>query len=754
MGVIILILLSFLPRIEMQVPNIYDMDKLSTCGRTVFVDDSGVRLNGRGNVAPSQPPTLCIVYLQSVYANDDGSNKLQVEVESLQIKDCNIQVDLYNGRNSVGRTLQSMSCQYSSAGIFYSKSREVTVKLTRPDKIVHNEYQYTLLIKPYKDRDVPGTKTGVSSLSVAAIIGIIIGCLVLVGLIILFLWCFCTGRLGDFNIPGRSIKGNGGFVNGAMSHEKTNAEMMKVKDPIVFDSQTAANQYPPAPRLYQRNVPRNYMNSGRRFDSRESEYANDNRDDSRWRGGPRHDYEPYKVEETTQNRQNERKETLIDEVFDSDSATQESEILNHDTLDDETLQKRSVNERRWSPKAKRKSEAEVPEEGELDSESPQLERYKSMDLQSQPDQDTIASSHHVNAGVRANVEDENLSPQGSLNRRNKGNKSPKSKRKTGKEPDPMAMPPEAFEPIFTAPITGIDYKSSQANQAYGYPSYPPYGLIPAGMFAQGVPGTQTYAYAYQTVPPGGMPGQQGAWVVQNTPTAEGNRRTAYVMEETTGVNEERRDKRNLTPESKRKNRQHRDPFKENDRSRKRGDKEPDLSVVARGAAPPDPGQGHRSVAMKSGTDPHTGIHTTQVVWTDTAPDPSDPKPGEDPQVTRKTITRVTTKSGYGVLPAAGDPLMMLDGEDEPAFLSASKKRAGPGNKRPAFLEAPSVPSAYTPDKENIDFYTGPVPSRGNYDDHHSVPPPERTSTPQIPVHQHPSYNSAIRDRIPFDDSTV
>lgn len=748
---IYLIFLCCLPYVDGQgVPNTFDMDERATCGRTVFVGDSGVRLNGRGNVAPSQPLLECIVYLESVYANDDGTNKLQVEVENLQIKDCNVNVILYNGRKSEGRSMQQLSCQYSSTGIFYSTSREITVKFTRPDILVHNEYQFALLIKPYKDRDVPGTQTGVSSLSVAAIIGIIIGCLVLVGLIVLFLWCYCTGRFGDFNIPGRSFKGNGGIINGGMSHEKTNAEMMKVKDPIMFESQTDAIQHPPAPRLYQRNVPRNQMSFGRRLDSREGEYVNDqagdyyNRDDSRWRRAPRHDYEPYNVKETVQNQKNERRETLIDDVFDSDSATKDTEDLNNSgTFDAETLQKRSVGDRKWSPKAKRKSEAEVPEEGELDSESPQLERYKSIDLQSQPDQDTIASPHHINAGVRANVEDENISPHGSLNRRNKSSKSPKSKRKGGKEPDPMAMPPEAFEPIFTAPITGIDYKSNQPNQAYGYPGYPPYGLIPAGMFAPGVPGTQTYAYAYQTVPPGGMPGQQGAWVVQNTPTADGNRRTAYVMEETTDPNVAKRGARNLTPESKRKHKQH----------RRKSDQEPDLSIVARGAAPPDPGQGHRSIAMKSGTDPHSGIHTTQVVWTDTAPDPSDPKPGENPQVTRKTVTRVTTKSGYGDLPATGDPLMLLDGEEEPAFLSPSKNRIGARDKQPAFLEAPPVPSASTPDKENIDFYTGPVHSRGKYD-HHSVPPPERTSTPQIPVHQHPSYNSAIRDRIPFDDSTV
>lgn len=81
------------------------MDELSTCGRTLNVDDSGIRLIGRGNAAPSNPPLECVVYLQSVYALDDGSNKIQIKIEALDIKDCNVKLDLYNGRTSVGQTL-------------------------------------------------------------------------------------------------------------------------------------------------------------------------------------------------------------------------------------------------------------------------------------------------------------------------------------------------------------------------------------------------------------------------------------------------------------------------------------------------------------------------------------------------------------------------------------------------------------------------------------------------------------------------
>lgn len=59
--------------------------------------------------------------------------------------------------------------------------------------------------------------------------------------------------------------------------------------------------------------------------------------------------------------------------------------------------------------------------------------------------------------------------------------------------------------------------------------------------------------------------------------------------------------------------------------------------------------GHRAAVMRSGIDPHTGNEVNQVVWTDTIPDPTDP-PGPNPSVTRKTITRITTRAGHGDIP--------------------------------------------------------------------------------------------------------
>ncbi|KAH9496337.1 hypothetical protein Btru_010647 [Bulinus truncatus] len=721
----------------------YDMDELATCGRTINVDDNGIRLIGKGNTAPSNPPLECIVYLMSVYATDDGTNKLQIEVEMLTIKECTVWLNIYNGRTSVGSTLRAMSCQYAPTDIIYSTQREVTVKLSRPDKLVHNEYQFILRIKPFKDQNVPGTKLGIDVLPVGAIIGIVIGCIILIALIILFLWCCCSGRLGNFNVPGQSIfkaPPPKKVEQSSKGTDKSKPQIIDFQDPVVWNTVTTGKfdqQSATRGSLYQKGGPR----IGRRFDYQDNNYKNvPNQRDSMNRLS-RHEYEQYqyeqrknedqearrleeqkrkqeeerkrleeerkrkeaerkRLEEEAANRANTSKETLIDDVFDTDSA-KGSAI----TDDSSSVHKRSPSS---SPKNKRKKN--VPEAEDIDKGN--LERYLSMDLQSQPESETISSPLHVNAGVRSKIDE---SPNASLRRKKKGDKSPLPRRK-GKEPDPTALPPEAFEPIFTSAVTGLNYPGNQPQQQFGYPGgFYPYGFMPAGAFAPGPPGTQTYAYAYQTVPQGGAAPQGGAYFVQDTPTqAGGNLRKAFAVE----MSPKKR-----TPESHR--RRPDDPFSKKGKGQIRDAiANPELSLIARGAAPPDPGQGQRSVALKSGTDPKTGIHTTQVVWTDSVPDATDPKPGENPQITRKTITRVTTKSGFAELPPETNILMMED--SEPSFLAPSASAY-----KPAILN--------TPQNENLA--------------HHSVEPPARSSTPTS-MHKAPVYNYAIRDRIPLDDSTV
>ncbi|XP_012945807.1 uncharacterized protein LOC101845973 [Aplysia californica] len=739
----------------------YDMDEFATCGRTVIVDDSGVRLQGRGNTSPSNPPMECTVHLLSTYREEDGTNKLQVEVEFLKIEDCSVNLDLFNGHRAGANYLQKLGCRSGSTDTHYSTGREITARFTRPDRLIHNEYQFILLFKPFEDRNAVGTNKRVDKLSVGAIIGISLGCLLLVALIILFCWCCCTGRVGRFSVPGwrrnsspihksddlsRSGLGPGtGSKRGAIDFQ----------DPVVWSTVTTGKYEPgpKAPRNYQNGIPRNNMRIGRQFEREATQQRGQTNSWNNRLSG--HDYEPYDVEEDSRRagqnngRWKPKKETNIDDVFETDSNASKDTEQTEATVDDATLQKRPLGkEGEGSPKSKRKGDVEIPEEQELEKNSPQLQRYLSMDMSSQPDLDTISSQLHINAGVRARVDDDGSSPSGSLRKKKKGEKSPLSRRRgDGREPDPTVLPPEAFEPIFTKPITGIDYPANRNQNPYGqmagYPGgFVPYGLIPAGAFMPGPPGTQTYAYAYQTPPQHpGAPGQQGAWVVQNMPTTDGNRRTAFAVEQT--ISPDGRVKMS-TPERRRK---HSDQFRRTGNrgswgSTTRGpdgNRAPDLSVVARGAAPPDPGQGHRSIEMKSGTDPDSGIHTTQVVWRDTVPDATDPKPEDNPQITRKTVTRVTTKSGYGELPPS---TALLSGEeDEPAFLSPSGNSRDFMNTTPQHRNA--LPAASTPATENLAFYTGSNPT---------VPPPERSSTPTS-THNHPTYNAAIRDRIPID-STV
>lgn len=61
--------------------------------------------------------------------------------------------------------------------------------------------------------------------------------------------------------------------------------------------------------------------------------------------------------------------------------------------------------------------------------------------------------------------------------------------------------------------------------------------------------------------------------------------------------------------------------------------------------------------IRSAVDKKTGAQVNQTIWTDSKREPTDPPPGEqNPQITRKTIVRVTTKdSKDGQLPSAPDP---------------------------------------------------------------------------------------------------
>jgi hypothetical protein len=66
--------------------------------------------------------------------------------------------------------------------------------------------------------------------------------------------------------------------------------------------------------------------------------------------------------------------------------------------------------------------------------------------------------------------------------------------------------------------------------------------------------------------------------------------------------------------------------------------------------------------VRSTVDQKTGAQVNQTVWADSKRDPTDPPPGDhNPQITRKTIVRVTTKDTTdGKLPSAPDPSKTIE----------------------------------------------------------------------------------------------
>lgn len=108
--------------------------------------------------------------------------------------------------------------------------------------------------------------------------------------------------------------------------------------------------------------------------------------------------------------------------------------------------------------------------------------------------------------------------------------------------------------------------------------------------------------------------------------------------------------------------------------------------------------GQKSAVVKSGFDPSTGCQTTQVLWTDSIPDRTDPDPSVDnPCITRKTINRITTRSTYGNLPENPFPLLnqIQMESNEPSFLS------------PSVVNQPHM----LPSSDEISFYTQPSNDR-------------------------------------------
>ncbi|XP_046561092.1 uncharacterized protein LOC124270117 [Haliotis rubra] len=764
---------------------IYDMDRFATCGQDVSVFDKDVVLNGRSNAAPANPPLECTVYLTSGYTESDGRYRLQIIIEAIDIQDCKVHVDVFNGRGAYGTYLRSLGCNSMSTDTLYTDGREATVRFTRPSTLYQTAYDFVFKIRTYRDIDEGGYVEGTNKLSPGAIIGIVIGIVALFVVVILILWCYKSGRFGN-------------YYGGGYPEEEDNVSVTKTTSMGELNGGHLGKYTPGQPRklgrnFYQKNENRNGNQEGRQLNS----FNTDGQGQGyRTNNGQRLDsayddsYEPYdrdtnvklnmdkngnaaewKKDEGTFERNGSKRASTGSKgqggqrPLDQDEQGQPGfDSFARDAPGATKLRSSDRDSTRGSKREKKNTNPTGAPEDDVAEASETL--LKSAPP-SGPKGDLSTDKHFFpdSENEGENPDSMDLTSEPELN--NKASPSAKKrKKKRGKDGNIPGsdLPPEAQEPVFTTTGSEAPYDPSASLPftAYGAPSYDamypnqygmPYGMMPMGGGFAPMPG-QTYGY-YQMGPiPGapatGMPGDQqpmmagqAAWYVQDTP--QGPVKKGFMVttsqEPSQASKKKHRRGRNgpddlsemghpggpgytstpgdaLTPKRGRKNRPYApiDPM--------------DISVIAAGGPPPEPGAGQRSAVMRAGMDPHTGMQTNQVMWRDTIVDPSDPPPDANPQITRKTLTRITTRSGHGDLPTDQNPMGYNDYSD----------RLGIEDETPAFLSPsrPALPpAAVTPDASNVDFYLG--------QGHHP-------GAPEAVVHKANSRSKAFRDRISLEDS--
>ncbi|KAK6175171.1 hypothetical protein SNE40_013690 [Patella caerulea] len=872
----VFILLGILSSPVLAVDTYYDLDRLSTCNREVTIFDEQVVLNGRSNAAPANPPKECTIYIKSGYT--DGKNRLQVDIETIAIEDCAVFVDLFNGRGAYGNSLKRLGCSSQNKDSLYSDKEWITVQFQRPTILYQTAYVIKLTVKTYEDPDVPGILLGGTTLPPGAIIGIIVGLLAILILAGVLIWCWRSGRLTDYIgfVPNdkqdeelkkdgkksvndgednRAIEKSDKLGNGVGVIKKTGIDH---QDPKVWNTITSGKYDPNGPRRtdgpqflgrssYRDIRPRKFDDD---LENRVIINNNENSDPSAsWQKGQT-DLKKLLNNEIRQGQGSrgrgqsvrgeggDSKETLIDDVFESDdNKNKDNRLLSHggdDAYENVATphylkKKDSGNEffKRGDPTrgSSRRGEDGSPTRGSLrrgdtgrgsnkstgshqddmntaknladEATAVKLKSSKSQSgpggppsdfdsssFMSVPEPETVVASVHGQSGpggpsgqsqkptddtsddselneinCRAKPGESEMVPNPNLqqNQNKDAQKSPNSKKRKKKKPKKEevkdTLPPEAFEPLFDRPVSEEPYPAGMqplnaGYNPYGIPGamYPlqqygmPYGMMPAPGTVP--PGTQTYAYAYQTMPaPGAHPNMapqqmagKAAWIVQETPTKNGPvQKTSFMMatQESQPGSHQKQYHNQSYPHGSPGQPYTSTPYGETPHGhgsgrRKSKPRNPadgnNTSVVPAGVIPPDNGQGHRTAMMKSGVDPVTGIETNQVLWTDTTRDPSDPPPGANPQITRKTVIRTTTRSGYGELPETADEItdhlyLEIEPHDQP-FLSPSK--SGPH----------SITANSTPDRDNLSYYLG-----------------RRAGSSQQVIHPAPSRNKAIRDSV-------
>lgn len=815
------------------------MDGPAYCdGRTIPVGEESRVVEPRGT-GMSNPRTQCVVHFESTY--QESSYRFQIVVESAQFRDCALELKIFDGPNVGGNYIRQLGCGSASTGQFYSKDRSITLQLKRSVSTYVFGSHFRLRIKTYKAADAGEEYLGTYRFSAGAIIGIILGIVVLVALAILLGWCYKTGRLpgysrdeyppnyknGNFDNVSKSDKGGSehNFVSWNMKEvDKTSTTDLSrsnfdLDNPDMWASLTG----PPGEKKAEkkertRNLGtdsssgRSYGNNYFKTDNQRAQYDKnstakyyenfDRTDPNQLSHSP-----GSRVRRNNNNSKanNAQKETTFDAGGQGLKRTGQSE-RNYENITNQKSKQNGLKKRTGSGLFENPDSEgylyDYEQVQALSDENPQTEKKKTQDFEtelkqairrnsmkrqqsgsgSEPPGAPGSSEAELN---KINFSDDNVSiprynVDSDLSSSNPGlgkgedtgpdaesspkpkkkkrksskerQKSPKSKRKGAQQNEDRdnitpksdeTEPPEIYAPIFSgednsdpASVPNMYQPGYQGNYPpapyYGDPRYP----MPAHPgYPPGVPG----------MPPTGPFQQAGQaqWYVQGGP--DGQQKMAFAMTtHSQGSHDDKMGHPGMPNSSS-------TPYYQNQYGApQRYNKYPNMesgpggpgnSLVPAGTVLDDPQVPPPGTSIvRYDDDPSTGVKTSQVIWTDSKPDPTDPPPDSNPQITRKTITRVTTKATTDELPDAPNPSL-----HDMSYRTAQQIQAS--GAEPAFMSpsrgAPALPypthsiqyASETPERTNASFYTAP---HGNK----HIP-----GAPGPVIHEAPDRNEAIRDRI-------
>ncbi|XP_052780936.1 myb-like protein P [Mya arenaria] len=777
------------------------MDSPVYCGQEFRIGENQVvYVRPRSSVSSSNPPASCSITFTSAQSNTNY--KFELTVEAVQITDCALNLNIYDGNGVGGAYLSRLGCSSTtSTGKLYPKSNAVTFHLTRTRYQYSIAGDFSIIVKLYYDKDGADNYIGTDSFPAGAIIGVILAIILLITAGVLLGWCYKTGRLpgmDPYSYPATKTStqnlstintdtkdgesNNGGFVAWHNTEGKNVAKESKsnfdLDDSRVWESLTnvsgskvsssseVISVKPPKPppnwNSGRNNNTRNNDNNNRNGNSRGNE-GNFQRSDAnqlsnspnsrirgrnRGRGGDINDNNgPYNTINDNFTREgndrgsgnsgsgllkkgrqdgvfvNPDKEGYMydyDHVKKLEGDKQGNSDPKNKTQDFGSELKEAV--RRASLK-RQKSENQTSDSdaNNANKKNDESSDFASSTALNKTDGETTGPDAHSSPKVKKKKRKsskERKSPKsGRKHKRGDGSAEGSPKKETSVDDDGEA-PPEVYAPIFSGDEDNDVSRDYSHMYQPGYqgnrPPVPPYNNqgYPVGPYQPSMPGMYPPGY------PQGVPYQQAGqaqWYMEAQPN--GQQKMAFAMQ-THSQSDDSLGGHHGPP---------------NYTSTPYHRPQDASALVPAGTILDDPHIPQPGTSlMRYDEDPLSGAKTSQVVWTESKRDPTDPPPDSATQVTRKTITRITAKSTKEDLPDNPGPSLQdmswraaqqiqATGGQEPQFMSPTR-----GVYQPNAIQYANE----TPDRSNASYYVGPrEPVR-----HKKTPPPV--------IHEDPTRSQA------------